>query len=106
MTKLFVLLATLAPFSAMAAPGPACVNRMITAVESQFLSPCGMPQQDPKGKRDVAFFTYADIAWGLPRYIAQENCGHDSPDGLGVMRIKFKLLAHGDCEVRELKSIR
>jgi hypothetical protein len=81
-----------------------CTDRIIQEIVTGLESPCGTPRRDRKSPANTVYFTYSDDGWNGPRYSPLENCGFDSPDGLGNLRIKFQPLKSGDCKILEIKD--
>jgi hypothetical protein len=105
MKFLFVLAALSASNFAHAAPaGSKCVDLIIQEIVTGLESPCGTPRQDPDPRVEAVYFTYSDAAGTGPRYIKQENCGFDSSEGLGQLRIQYKSLANGSCKILDIRD--
>ncbi|MGZ3660563.1 MAG: hypothetical protein ACXVCK_10730 [Bdellovibrionota bacterium] len=105
MKTLLVLAALSTSTFAQAAPaGTKCVGLIIQEIVGGLESPCGTPRRGPDPRKEAIYFTYSDAAGTGPRYIKQENCGHDSSEGLGQLRIQYKSLPGGSCRILDIRD--
>jgi hypothetical protein len=101
---LILSLFTVANVSWASKPGPACIDKAIQEALTGFFTVCGPPWRGRNSNTLYAYFS--DDGWRPPEYDPHLYCGADTPDGLGILRIRYKPLARGDCQIRDVQQIR